>query len=62
MRAIVDVPPDDQDGANNRTLQEDQSMADKQCPICGETRFDQYECPACGHPYPDDDDDDEPRR
>ena len=27
------------------------------CPICGETRFEgDFECQACGHPYPDDDD------
>lgn len=29
-----------------------------QCPVCGETRLPGWEqCPACGHPYPDGDDD-----
>jgi uncharacterized Zn finger protein (UPF0148 family) len=34
-------------------------MADEQCPVCGETRFENWSyCPACDHPYPDDDNDD----
>ncbi|HMQ27756.1 MAG TPA: hypothetical protein PKA98_17330 [Acidimicrobiales bacterium] len=33
-----------------------QAMSDWQCPVCGETRFPGWDhCPACGHPYPDDD-------
>lgn len=30
------------------------------CPVCGETRFeDRDDCPACGHPYPERDDEDD---
>ena len=35
-------------------------MSRAQCEICGETKFDSWSyCPACGHPYPDDDESDE---
>ena len=28
------------------------------CPVCGETRMPGWNvCPACGHPYPDDEED-----
>jgi ribosomal protein L32 len=31
---------------------------DPQCPICGETKLAGWTyCPACGHPYEDDEDD-----
>jgi uncharacterized membrane protein YvbJ len=30
----------------------------RQCPICGETKLPGWDhCPACGHPYDDEDDD-----
>ncbi len=33
------------------------AMSDRQCPMCGETRFPGWDhCPACGYPYPEDDD------
>lgn len=33
-------------------------MSDDQCPVCGEIRLPGWtDCPACGHPYPDDEDD-----
>lgn len=32
-------------------------MTDDRCPVCGETKLDGWDqCPACGHPYPPEDD------